>query len=172
MKTKGTKSTKSTKKTFKQVLSEAHQEGVKNANDLANDGDMDGNPAVKAQFKDIASDHGYPMPPKLGYAAGGYVMGVIAALAKAITGKDDVLIAYPLLTATISVIPIFGPMIAGMSNNPQGLKFFLYFFADMFALFLLPVYPFYSIFKFIDIYVITKRIKEGKKVREWEWFWN
>ena len=167
-----TKNTKSTKKTFKQVLSEVHKEGVKNANDLANDGDTDANPAVKAQFNDIASDHGYPRPSKLEYAAGGYVMGVIGALAKAITGKDDVLTAYPLLTAAISVVPIFGPLIAGLSDTPQGLKILLYFFADMFMLFLLPVYPFYAIFKFIDIYVITKRIKEGKKVREWEWFWN
>jgi len=159
------------KKSIKETLGEIHKDAMENAKSLADDSDMDGNPAVRAQFENLASDHGVHLASKTEYAIGGYIMGAIASAVRKITGKENVLVEYPLLTALVGAFPIFGTLIAAF-GFPQGMKSLLYFFADMIFLFFLPIYPFYMLYKFIDMYVIMKRFKAGKKLRDWEWFWS
>jgi len=77
----------------------------------------------------------------------------------------------PLLVAIVSIVPIFGALIAYGLVLDQA-KFILLLFADILMFLLLPIYPFYKLFTAIDVWVLTKRRKAGKEIGNMEWFWN
>jgi hypothetical protein len=84
---------------------------------------------------------------------------------------------YPIIHAMVNVIPFCGGVSQGMVGQSFG-KFLLAFLSEMGACVLLPippVPPLWAIVKIvyvIDGYVIARRVKSGKKVGDWEWFWN
>jgi hypothetical protein len=81
------------------------------------------------------------------------------------------IIKFPLLVAIISIIPIFGPILAyGLVLDLA--KALMLLFVDIFMLLALPIYPFYKLFTAIDVWVLTKRKKNGKVIGSFEWFWN
>lgn len=77
----------------------------------------------------------------------------------------------PLLVAVLSIVPIFGPLIAYGLVLDQ-FKYVILLFADILLLILMPIYPFYKLFTAIDVWVLTKRKQKGKELGNMEWFWN
>jgi hypothetical protein len=169
-----TRSGTKTRKNIKKTLMDVHREGMENARNLAGDGGGESDAQSKEvarQLESVAADNDVAMASKTEYAIGGYVIGATQGAARAITGKEHVMIAYPTFTALVGLIPFFGPMIVAMADV-QSLKFALLSFVDLGMFFFFPVYPLYMIFKFVDTRAIFKRANQGRKVREWEWFWN
>ena len=75
----------------------------------------------------------------------------------------------PLLVAILNVIPIFGVILTyGMVL--EQLKFLLFLFADIFMLAFLPGYLFLKPFTAIDVFLLTKKRKQGKEIGNFEFF--
>ncbi len=75
----------------------------------------------------------------------------------------------PLLVAILNIIPLFGVVLTyGMVLGQ--LKFLVFIFADIFLLAALPVYPIYKLVTAIDVFLLTRKLKKGKEIGQWEFF--
>jgi hypothetical protein len=79
------------------------------------------------------------------------------------------MIKSPLLVAILNIIPLFGVILTYGIVLGQ-LKFLVFIFADIFLLAALPVYPIYKLVTAIDVFLLTRKLKKGKEIGQWEFF--
>ena len=75
----------------------------------------------------------------------------------------------PLLVAFLNIIPLFGVVITYGFVLEQ-LKFLVLIFADIFLLAALPIYPIYKLVTAIDVFLLTKKRKNGIEIGNFEFF--
>jgi hypothetical protein len=81
----------------------------------------------------------------------------------------DWFIKSPLLVALLNIIPILGAIMTyGMVL--EQIKILIFLFADILMLALLPIYPIYKLLTAIDVFLLTRKLKNGKEISNMEFF--